>query len=315
MKKAGIILVVYNQRENLKALYESLSRQSYSCFTIYFVDNSSVDGSKDESVNLSKTYNLDIKYITPDTNTGFAKGNNLGAEEAVKDLCEYLFILNNDVVLDEDCLKNLINLAESDEKTAVTSPIILYGSAGKSKNVIQEYGGKVNFGTYKIHKYYSQVNFEKTENAIPEVMDVNIVSGGAMLMKSSVYKKTGLWEPLYFAYGDEIDLMKRIKDAGFNIKVTKSSKIWHSHKWNKENKSGYYFEYYMIERNKFLYFHKYKFYFSMAVTAAADIIKFPWRLLWFKKVCDFKLGFYYLRGLADGIRNKGGKPSLMENIF
>jgi hypothetical protein len=48
----------------------------------------------------------------------------------------------------------------------------------------------------------------------------------------------------------------------------------------------------------------------MLVTLLTDIIKFPWRLYWFMKVCDFKLGMYYLRGMFAGLINKKGKPKL-----
>ncbi|RPI17207.1 MAG: glycosyltransferase family 2 protein [Ignavibacteriae bacterium] len=313
MKKVGVILVVYNQKDNLRPLYESLCKQSYKNFTVYFIDNKSTDGSYGRSIELNQQFNLDIKYISPGCNMGFAKGNNIGAEEAVKDKCEYLFILNNDIELDEDCLKNLIELANQDEKTAITSPIIFYGPMGCAENVIQEYGSRVNFHSYHIHRNYPRKVFEKNNDKIPGTMNVNFVSGGALLIKSSVYKKIGLWEERYFAYGDEIDLMKRIKEAGFIVKVTKKAKLWHNHKWDKDNKWGYYFEYYMIERNKFLYYHKCKYYFSLFFTAIGDILKFPWRLLWFKKVCDFKLGYYYLAGLFDGLKNKGGKPDLIND--
>jgi len=310
MKKTGIILVVYNQKENLKLLYESLIRQSYTYFTVYFVDNNSTDGSYEHSLELNKTYNLDIKYIFPGDNTGFAKGNNIGAEKAAEDKCEYIFILNNDTELHEDCLKYLVQLAGQDEMTAVTSPIIFYGNKKNSDNIIQEYGSNINFINCKVKKFFAQDNFEKSNNVIPGIKEVNFVSGGAMLIKTSVYKKTGLWEERYFAYGDEADLMKRLNDAGYKIKVTKMAMLWHNHKWTPENKKGYYFEYYLIERNKFLFFYRNKLYFSLIYTLFMDLIKFPWRLLWFKKVCDFKLGFYYLKGLFHGLLNIKGKPKL-----
>jgi hypothetical protein len=41
-----------------------------------------------------------------------------------------------------------------------------------------------------------------------------------------------------------------------------------------------------------------------------DSLKFPFRLFWFIKVCDIKLGYNYLRGTYAGIFGHKGKPAL-----
>jgi GT2 family glycosyltransferase len=111
-------------------------------------------------------------------------------------------------------------------------------------------------------------------------------------------------------YNNEIDFAYRVKQLGYISKATTKAKIWHNHKWVRDNKTGWYREYYLSERNKFLYYHKYKMFFQMIWMLFIDILKFPFRLAWFMKVCDFKLGIYYLRGMFDGIINKQGKPKL-----
>jgi hypothetical protein len=92
--------------------------------------------------------------------------------------------------------------------------------------------------------------------------------------------------------------------------VSKNAAIWHNHKWVKQNKQGYYFEYYLIQRNKYLYFRKYSLYKKMFVSYILDSIKFPWRLIWFAKVCDLKLGYYYIKGTYAGLLGHNGKPNL-----
>ena len=60
-KKTGIVLVVTNEKHNLQMLYESLSKQTYKNFIIYFVDNNSSDGSVDFSKDLNKNFGFDIR--------------------------------------------------------------------------------------------------------------------------------------------------------------------------------------------------------------------------------------------------------------
>jgi GT2 family glycosyltransferase len=145
--------------------------------------------------------------------------------------------------------------------------------------------------------------------SVPEIQETDFISGGACMIRTEIFIKAGLFEEKYFAYLDEIDLMKRIRELGnYKILVTSKSIVWHNHNWSKTNKHNYYFEYFLMERNKFLYYHKYRFYTSMILMLSADIIKFPWRLRWFMKICNFKLGIFYLRGMLDGVLNKQGRP-------
>ena len=69
-------------------------------------------------------------------------------------------------------------------------------------------------------------------------------------------------------------------------------------------------EYYLIQRNKYLYFRKYSLFGRMLVAYVSDSFRFPRRLLWFVKVCDLKLGYYYLKGTYAGIIGHKGKPNL-----
>ncbi len=309
-KRTAIILVMFRQKHNLKLLYNSLHTQSYKDFRVYFVDNNPDDADRLLSEELNRKLGLDIEYIAAGGNTGFAGGNNIGARKAFSDGCEFILFLNNDTELEKNCLRELINAIGLTPETAVSSPLILYYTADKKNPRIQEYGAKADFSSYSIAKYYEGKMLSEAEKDMPVSMNVDLVSGAAMLVKTEALKKTGLWEEQYFAYGDEIDLAARLKNAGFTSVVTKKAVLWHNHKWIKENKQGFYFEYYLIQRNKYLYFRKHKLYFSMFASYVTDILKFPVRLLWFMKVCDAKLGYYYLKGTYAGLLGHKGKPNL-----
>lgn len=306
-KKTGIVLVVTNEKHNLQMLYESLSKQTYKNFIIYFVDNNSSDGSVDFSKDLNTKFEFDIRYILLNENSGDAKGNSIGADQAVKDGCDYVFILNNDTELDPSCIEELIKLSESDEKIGVTGPIFFYWTKEKTRNQIQIYGAHVNHRTQVQEKIAEKKIFE--ESKLPYVLECDYPIGGALFIKREVIEKLGtLFDDRYFMYNNEIDFSYRLKKLGYKSFATLKAKVWHNHNWVRTNKFGYYREYYLIERNKFLYCYKFKFPGQLVKMLFIDIIKFPWRLKWFMQVCDFKLGMVYLRGMLDGIRNKQGKP-------
>lgn len=310
LAKIGIILVMYRQKHNLELLYGSLADQSEKDFKIYFVDNNSDDSDSAYSELLNKTLNLDIEYIHAGGNTGFAAGNNIGAKKAIEQGCEFIFFLNNDTILENKCLSALAGALSNDPAAAAAAPIILFWEGSKTMGRIQEFGAKADFNSYTIEKFYEGTDHKQIENQIPDVVYADIMPGAATFIRADVLKKTGLWEEDYFAYGDEIDLARRIKNAGYKCAAIKKAILWHNHKWTKENKQGYYFEYYLIQRNKYLYFRKHGLYFNLLISYLTDSIKFPFRLLWFIKVCDLKLGFYYLKGTYAGIFGHKGKPGL-----
>ncbi|HJY63979.1 MAG TPA: glycosyltransferase family 2 protein [Ignavibacteria bacterium] len=308
-KKTGIILVVTNEKHNLELLYTSLAAQTYKNFSIYFVDNNSTDGSVDLSKELNKKFDFKIQYILLKENIGDHKGNSIGAAKAYEDGCDFIFVLNNDTELDPLCMEELYKLIESDEKIGVVGPIFFFWTKEKLRNKIQIYGANVNFKTQKTDIISSGEVFEDV--SLPETLVCDYPIGGALFIKREVAEKLGtLFDDRWFMYSNEIDFAYNIKKLGYKSVATTKAKVWHNHKWVRDNKAGWYREYYLSERNKFLYYIKYGMYFPLLLTLAADLIKFPWRLAWFVRRCDFKLGMYYLLGMIHGLLNKKGKPKL-----
>jgi len=288
-------------------LYNSLALQTYQNFVIYFVDNNSTDGCVGYSKQLNEKFNFSITYILLNENAGDAKANTIGAESALRKGCDYVFILNNDIELDPLCIEELVKLMKSNETIGVVGPIFFLWTKEKTRNKIQIYGAHVNFRSQ--HTVISDAGKIFEDVKLPDVLECDYPIGGALLIRKEVVEKLGtLFDDRYFMYNNEIDFAYRMKMLGYKSFATIKAKIWHNHKWVRENKSGWYREYYLSERNKFLYYHKYKTYIPMIWEMLIDEIKFPWRLLWFIRVCDFKLGFYYLRGMIDGLLNKQGKP-------
>ena len=308
MSTLGIITVVTNEKQNLEEFYSSLVQQAFKDFTLYFVDNNSSDGSVKFFKDLNSGNTLNVKYIELSFNSGFSGGCNEGAKAAIDDGSEYLFFSNNDLVYDPLAMLELHNLFLTDTALGCAGPLLLKHKDNTPEE-IQEFGGKINFNSGKLEKYYANQNIKDT--ALPGIIETDFIGGGVCFIKADVFSKIGMFENSYFAYFDEIDLAYRLKVLNkYKMKVTSFARIWHNHKWSKKNRYGYYFEYYLSQRNKFLYFKKYKMRSSLIFSAAEDLLKFPWRALWFIKVCDYKLPFYYLKGMLDGLLNKKGKPVL-----
>src|SRR4030095_1039162 len=250
-------------KHNLDNLYNSLEEQIYKDFTLYFVDNNSADGSAEYFKQLNQTGSIKAEYISLNYNAGFAGGSNAGAEKAINDGCKYIFISNNDLVYDKNAIAELLKAIESDSNIVCAGPLLMMHSV-YNPDTIQEFGGKVNFKRGTLKK-----NYEKRllrDVPLPAVTETDFVGGGVCFIKSDIFKKIGLFEASYFGYFDEIDLAYRLKVLNnYKMIVTSKAIIWHNHytQGKGKTKANYYFEYFLSERNKFLYYHKYKMYFYM----------------------------------------------------
>lgn len=310
MSKIGIVTVVTNEKHNLKNFYDSLISQTYKDFTLYFVDNNSNDGSQEFFRELNNQNLLTVKYLTLDYNSGFAAGSNIGAKEAIKDGCKYLFILNNDVVIDSKCLEELRNCIESQNDIAA-SGLFLYRHQVNYPGIIQEFGGRMDFKNGRTLKNFENVSYDKVK--LPDVMETDFIGGGVLFIKSDIFDKVGMFEECYFGYFDEIDLSYRLKvKNNYRMLVTSKAIAYHNHYSASRKKTSFYFEYYLSARNKYVYFYRYGMHFSIFKNILIDWIKLPWRWLWFIKVCDFKLGLYYIKGLFAGLLNHRGKPNFVK---
>lgn len=301
--KLGIIIVTYNSQKDIERLLESIILQKKKDLVVYVVDNNS----SDDTLNLIQKYQseLSICIISCKTNNGFAKGNNIGIQRAMDDGCEFLFILNPDIQLEENCIEILTKRIIPDETIGVIGPIVLYGD--NPDNIIQGYGVKANFRT---QKKVDPLGNEKLLNEIPAEIYVDFVLGGAMMIRSEVLKVTGFFEEDYFMYNDELDLAYRIKKAGYKTICVRDAIVRHFHDFNEQNKKGNNLMYYYMMRNKYLYFKKYKLYSNLVIAFISEVIKFPATINWAaRRMRNFKLLKYYYSGIFDGLTGKKGISS------
>ena len=119
MATVSIIIVNYNQigltAECIKSIYEKTDKTD---FEIIVVDNASPEG--DPEI-LLKSF-PEIKLIKSVENLGFAGGNNLGVKHASGD---FILLLNNDTVLENDAISICRNFLDSHPECAVVASKIL----------------------------------------------------------------------------------------------------------------------------------------------------------------------------------------------
>ena len=212
----SIVTVNYNGLKDTCELIESLKRNIQSLtYEIIIVDNAS---SVDEALSIHTLY-PDIITIRSEKNLGFAGGNNLGMKQAQGD---YIFLINNDTYIEEDCIPALINRLKSNDKIGMVCPLLRYTEKDRP---IQFYG----------YTPLTPITLRNKGLNIGEIMEkmrlkahaTPYAHGAAMLFGKDLLKKVGYMPEIYFLYYEELDWSVQITKAGYEIWVEPACTVFH----------------------------------------------------------------------------------------
>ena len=121
MPKFSINLLAYNGLKFLPQCVESVLNQSYKEYDFLIIDNNSIDGSRNYLKTLRQSA-PHINIIFNEKNIGFAAGHNEGIRGSDS---EYILCLNQDVILDENFLKNAVEILNKNVRMGALQPKLL----------------------------------------------------------------------------------------------------------------------------------------------------------------------------------------------
>lgn len=283
MKTVYAIVVNYENFEDTAECIESLLNQSYPC-RILLVDN----GSNLGIVEKLKNAFPQIEVLRLSENLGYAAGCNAGIRKVI-DRSDYIFLVNNDVVLERDTLEKMIREMERDGRIAACQPVVKY----YGDDVVWSAGTQLFLGYPKLYLKNKRCEVGTFDPPFGLV-------GCAMLIRVSALKDVGLFDKTLFMMHEETDWCIRAKKRGYKLLVCRSCA------YHKVSKTIGLFskEYlYYIARNWLIVARKAGF--GMFFYA---LITEPLRILYyFLKFKEKEKIRYYLEGLKDGILGVRGK--------
>ena len=301
MSKVGILLVLYNDCENLILLLKSLEKQVFRSYKVFAIETSS----SGNSLKLLKEKLPDAQCYNYRGNLGYARANNFLAAKAIKFGCEYLLIINTDVVLGKKTIETLTLMISLKDEYVFSAPIVFLGTPDNG-NGLQCYNIKVDYNKCKMYRE----GLNHSIDSLPECIEQITPPGCCFLIRTSAVNKIGLFNEENFMYTDEIDLSYRIHLNGFKGVASKKAKVWHNHDWSRKNRKGHYLEYFYITRNSVLFFYRYKMYFSLIRFILVEVMKFPLIIYWGIKKKGGLFVYYYYLGLFNGVIKKKGMSNV-----
>lgn len=212
-----IIIVTFNKKDYVVNLLNSLKTINYTNYDIVVVDNASDDGTA-EYLEKHFTY---LTVIKNSENKGGSGGFNTGLAYAFqRNEYKYYWLLDNDVVVSDDSLRNLVNVLEQYDDIAVAGSQMCQFD---NPEVTNEIGAYVDY--YNGHLILNRHLTRKSNNSTG-IFDVDYVAAASMLVRADIAKNIGLWED-FFIHFDDVDWCLRIKKAGNRIVGVADSVIWH----------------------------------------------------------------------------------------
>lgn len=234
--KVLLIIVTYNAAEYLGDCLSSLARLQYpaASFKVLVIDNGSTDG----SVELIRRDFLDIEIIVNPQNVGFAGGNNIGMQYAIEHSFDYVYLLNQDTVVDVGFLGEAVRVAVTDPRIgAVQSKLLLHDTP----ELINSRGNMIHFLGFAFAGGYKEPDRPLV------VSEIAYASGAACLLRVLALKEVGLFHEEFFMYHEDTDLGWRLWIAGWRVVLAPASVVYHKYEFSRSIK-----KYYFMERNRLM---------------------------------------------------------------
>lgn len=231
--KVAYLVVCWNNREIIDECLQSLQAQTYKNNAIYVIDNASAD---DTAQYVADNY-PDVILITSDANNGFAKGNNMLIQEALKDSdVGYMALINSDAVLDKDWTTEIMSYLSTKTNVAAAQGITLDYYDHGTIDAEHIYVG-TNFQSVQ----YGYGNRFKQAYAHPrKVFGVN--AAAAMYSREFIEEQPGnvLFDERFYMYLEDVDVSFRAIVTGWSNYYIPSARAYHMGSVSsKKRSSGY----------------------------------------------------------------------------
>lgn len=212
-----ILVLNYNSLDDTLACVDSIHRITYPNFRLLVIDNNSPDGSG----KILGGKIPDHEFLQLSENTGYAGGNNTGFKKALDNSADYILVVNPDVRLPPDSITRYVEILESDKEIGALNPI-QFSTGGQLIDESFSRAVLSNASPYRSDHF-------------PGLMEVQTLFGAALMLPAQTIKQVGGFDPLFFAYGEEEDLCRRIRLHGLKLVVTTEAPV--IHKRTNENRT------------------------------------------------------------------------------
>ncbi len=215
MNRVAVVIPNWDGADLLRQCIDSILAQTYKNTSIVVVEN----GSRDNSLEILKSYGKKVIILPQTHNLGFAGGVNVGINYALRQDIEYIALFNNDAIADKNWVKNLVAILDQDKKVGIVTSKILIDGTGKIDSTGDWYT--------TTGMPFPRGRGEADKHQYDKLTLVFGASGGASLYRSELFRDIGIFDEDFFAYYEDVDVSFRAQLRGWIVKYEPSAVVYH----------------------------------------------------------------------------------------
>jgi GT2 family glycosyltransferase len=206
----------------LRSIYETTKTTS---FEVIVSDNGSTDG----SIQFIKANYPGVLLLENGENLGFAKGNNVGIARSQG---QYVLILNPDTIIHPGALDELVSFADRNKRAGAYGCRVLnrdgsyQGPARPFPTVFRGWMSALYLRSLG-HLSEALVSDTYVNWKGDTKREIDWQSGCCVMFNAELLKRLGGFDQQFFYHFEEVDLCRRVWDAGYSIVYTPDAVITH----------------------------------------------------------------------------------------
>jgi GT2 family glycosyltransferase len=221
--KLSIVIICWNDlgviRDCLRSIYEGTHSTD---FEVVVSDNGSVD----DSIEFIRKHYPQARIVENQQNLGFARGNNSG-------ICasrgEYVLILNPDTIIHDGALDKLLAFADRHPEAGafgcrVLNPDGTYQVSARLFPTVWRYWVSA-LGLSKLSSLFVYEEYPRWRGDTERSIDWQ--SGCCVMFRGDLLKNLGGFDEQFFYHFEEVDLCRRVCNAGHAVLFTPEPTITH----------------------------------------------------------------------------------------
>ncbi len=245
----SVITLNYKESSLTKKCIRSILKSRGIKFEIIVIDNSQTEKDKKD---LQKLKNKKIKILFPNKNLGCARGYNLGIEQSQG---KYIFILNNDTeIRNPQALFLMFQYLEKHKSTAVIQPKIKSLKNPAYFEYAGAAGGFIDILGYPFCRGRLFETVERDDGQYNNSVEISWASTCAFFANKEALIKAGKFDPIYFAYAEEIDTSLKLWNLGYKVVYFPQVEVFHRGETSWKKIRGR--KTFLIHRNHLILFFK-----------------------------------------------------------
>jgi len=300
-----VIIVTWNKQKDVTRLLEQLRHINYpeGRFEITVVDNNSTDN----TIQAIEGCFPRVRLIRNADNLGGAGGFNTGIRWVLENRPEskYMWLLDNDVLVDRDALEELVAVMECSPEAAMCGSKVM--NIAKPSEII-EAGAFLDFVSGKTRS-------NRPQNNLDSVYRVDYVAACSLLVRTESVKELGMLNEKLFIYWDDMEWGARFNASGYEVLASTASVVYHPSWAERTGDNSAIWRRYYRTRNQLWFFNNYTSGIERRVLLLRIVTSSLISALSRCMCCDSMVSRSIVWGIKDFFQNIYGKRDIQIPVY